>query len=43
MSRSNSIDEGLIKHSDQDYTDPSKLHLNNKNQESSLRFHSTEI
>ena len=43
MSRSNSIDEGLIKHSDQDYTDPFKLYLNNKNQESLLRLHSAEI
>ena len=43
MSRSDSFDKEIVKHSDQDYTDPFELKFNNKSQESSQRFNSAEI
>ena len=43
MSRSDSFDKEIVKHSDQDYTDPFEQKFNNKSQESSQRFNSAEI
>ena len=42
-SRSDSIDEGLTKQSDQDFINPLKPKFNSKGQENSMRFHSAKI